>query len=282
MARSFALSLSVMIALGSTPAFAQQALGACEAMAEPTKSLMSKMTEITLEPGKKLSVTDMPLAPAQVAEYFKKVAEQQKKDWPNLCRYRADNEAIVKAGVRPRVIFLGDSITENWKPADPAFFGSTTLDRGVGGQTTPQILLRMYADVIRLRPQVVHILAGTNDVSSNTGPATDEMIVDNLTAMIKLAKVNGIRVVLAAITPTNGFVLRPDGFNPAPRIAGLNVKLRRLAAMERVTFVDYDPVLAGSAGGLKPEFSNDKLHPNRAGYAVMKPLVVRAIAQALR
>lgn len=281
MSRVFGLSLSLMLLFASSGAQAQ-AEDACANAGVLQAAGANAFREMILEPGKALNLRDLPPASPARDDYLKKVAEQQKKDWPNLCRYRAENEAVLKAGVRPRVIFLGDSITENWKVADPGFFGPSTLDRGISGQTTPQILLRMFPDAIRLRPRVVHILAGTNDIASNTGPATDDMIVDNLKAMIQLAKANDIRVVLAAITPTNGYALRPNALDPSPRIARLNARLRQLAATDRVTYVEYDPVLAAPDGGLKPELSNDRLHPNRAGYAVMRPLAERAIAKALR
>ncbi|MET0178924.1 MAG: GDSL-type esterase/lipase family protein, partial [Novosphingobium sp.] len=282
MARMLKHLLPIMLVLGSGPVLAQEEPDACADVVELDGSAAAQFRAMVLEPGRTFGIRDIPPASPARLEYLKMVEEQQKKDWSNLCRYREENAAVLKAGPRPRVIFLGDSITENWKAADPAFFSHATLDRGISGQTTPQILLRMFPDVIRLRPRAVHILAGTNDVSGATGPATDDMIVDNLTAMIQLAKTNGIRVVLAAITPTNGYALRPNGLNPALRIAGLNARLRQLAAKEQVTFLDYSPVLAATDGGLKPELSNDRLHPNRAGYALMRPLAERAITQALR
>jgi lysophospholipase L1-like esterase len=141
------------------------------------------------------------------------------------------------------------------------------------------MLLRMYPDVINLRPRVVHIMAGTNDISGNTGPTSDQTIVDNIRAMIVLAKANGIKVVLASITPSSGFIMRA-GFNPAARIAHVNGLLRQLAVEQGVTFVDYYTPMVDGAGGLRAGLANDGLHPNRSGYAIMHPLTEKAIAQA--
>lgn len=242
------------------------------------------LNTLMVEPKKFASMVELmkalpPEAMARIGAMQKVAAERQAKDWPWLCRYAAENEAVFKSGVRPKVVFIGDSITENWKIADPSLFTATVLDRGIGGQTTPQILLRFYQDVVALRPQVVHIMAGTNDVSGNTGAITDEAIVQNIRAMIDIAKANGIKVVLAAITPSKQFVARP-GVDPSPRIAAVNRALAKLAVEKKITYVDYFPVLSDSAGGLADALGNDGLHPNRDGYAAMRPLTDRAIGKA--
>ena len=218
-------------------------------------------------------------AMARLAALQKQAAEHQAKDFGNLCKYRDENAAVLASGTRPEVIFLGDSITENWKLGDPGLFSAKVLDRGIGGQTTPQILLRVYPDVVALHPRVVHILAGTNDVSGKTGPDTDTTILGNIAAMIDIAKAHGIAVVLSAITPTTGYSMRP-GFNPWPRIVGLNRELARLAHERGITFVDYGPVLDAGDGSLKAALGNDGLHPNREGYRLMRPLAEKALAQA--
>ena len=244
----------------------------------PLAALRDRM----LVPGETFSLKSMsPETMQQIGVFMKDAAERQKADWPNLCRFALNNAEVVARGVRPDVVFMGDSITEYWEHADPAMFGPRTVDRGIGGQTTPQMVLRMYSDVIALRPRVVHIMAGTNDISGNTGPETDRTIVDNIRAMIVLAKANGIRVVLGAITPSSGFSAR-QGANPAARIVRVNRLLAQLARDEGATFVDYHAPLSDAAGGMKPGLANDGLHPNRNGYAIMKPLTERAIAQALR
>jgi lysophospholipase L1-like esterase len=210
------------------------------------------------------------IRPARAQTATPAAVDCPRPDFANLCHYRDENAAVLASGVRPDVVFLGDSITENWKRADPALFNAKVLDRGISGQTTPQILLRFYPDVVALRPRVVHILAGTNDVAGNTGPTSDAAILGNIEAMIDIAKAHRIAVVLSAITPTTGFAMRP----------GLNRELVRIAHDRKVTFVDYGPVLGLSDGSLNPALGNDGLHPNRDGYKVMQPLADRAIAEA--
>lgn len=245
---------------------------------------MSLFNSVMIEPQQLSNLADFfktltPEARGKLAAMQKSATDRQAKDWPWLCRYAAENAEVLKSGVRPKVVFMGDSITENWKMGDPALFSATTLDRGISGQTTPQMLLRFYQDVVSLRPQIVHIMAGTNDISSNTGPITDEAIVDNIRAMIDIAKTNRIRVVLAAITPSKQFVARP-GVDPSLRISAVNRALVKLAAEKRVTYVDYGLVLSDGAGGLAAALGNDGLHPNRDGYAAMRPLTEQAIRRA--
>ena len=242
--------------------------------------------KIMLEPRQFTSLADLlkelpSEAMAKLAASQKSALERQARDWPNLCRYAAENAQVQASGIRPRTIFLGDSITENWKLGDPALFSATVLDRGIGGQTTPQILLRFYPDVVALRPRVVHIMAGVNDIMGNTGATSDATIVNNIRAMIDIARANGIRVVLARITPAKSFVARPD-FDMRPRIAAVNAQLAQLAKEKRVTIADYAAVLANDEGGLKGALGNDGLHPNRDGYAAMRPLAERAITRAAK
>jgi lysophospholipase L1-like esterase len=244
------------------------------------------LTSVMLEPRKIASFADLfksfpPEAITKMVAAQKTAMERQAKDWPNLCRYAAENAQVLASGTRPRVVFLGDSITENWKPGDPSLFSATTLDRGIGGQTTPQILLRFYQDVVALRPRVVHIMAGVNDIMGNTGPSSDTAIVNNIRAMIDIAKANGIRVVLSGITPAKAFVARPN-FDMVPRIAAVNRQLAELARDRRISFADYAPVLANDEGGLKDALGNDGLHPNRDGYALMRPIAEQAITRAAK
>jgi lysophospholipase L1-like esterase len=239
-------------------------------------SLMDRM----LKPGEKFSLAGLsPDTLQQLATLQKDAAARAAKDWPNICKFASDNTAIVATGKRPRVVLMGDSITENWLRADPALFNAEFLDRGISGQTTPQMLLRTYPDVIALHPRVVHIMAGTNDISGNTGPESDQTIVDNIRAMVVLAKAEGIRVVLGSITPSGGFLMRP-GFNPSARIIRVNALLRQLATEQKIVFVDYHTPLTDAAGAMRPGLANDGLHPNLDGYAILKPLMLRAIALA--
>lgn len=282
--------LATTVLLSAGHAFAQSAdiqAGTAGMVCPPFEAgAVHAFTEAMLTPGKSINLADLakslpPEVMAKMAATQRAAVDRQAKDWPYLCRYAAENAAVRASGIRPRVIFLGDSITESWKQGDPALFGPLSLDRGISGQTTPQILLRFYQDVVALRPRVVHIMAGTNDISGNTGPATDQAIVDNIRAMIDIAKANKIRVVLASITPSRGFSMRPN-FDPSARIAMVNQQLARLAAERRVTWVDYFPALVDSAGGFNAALANDGLHPNRDGYAVMRPLAEAAIARAAK
>ena len=218
--------------------------------------------------------------PQVLAAYQRYEAWRLANDWASLCHYREENRRVA-SGARPRVVFIGDSITELWKAYDPDFFSGGVLDRGISGQTTPQMVVRFYQDVVRLRPRVVHIMAGTNDVAANTGPTSDDQFKNNITAMVDLAKANGIKVVLASIPPTKTFSWRPD-LRPASKIQALNAWLRTFAASRGASYVDYYAVLADADGGLKPEFTSDGVHPASAGYAVMKAQAQRALSLAGR
>jgi acetyl esterase/lipase/lysophospholipase L1-like esterase len=204
---------------------------------------------------------------------------QQAADWPNLCRYKAANATLAR-GPRPRAVFMGDSITDNWVRGDPALFTDGIVGRGIGGQTSPQMLARFRQDVVALRPRVVHIMAGTNDIAGNTGPTTIEDYQHNILAMIDLARANDIALVIAAIPPSRKLFWRGD-FDPRPQIRELNAWLRGLAFSRGLTFVDYGMVLADPDGGMRADLGNDGVHPNRLGYARMRPLAERAVAEAV-
>jgi lysophospholipase L1-like esterase len=235
-----------------------------------------------LVPGVSADYRTLPPAILDRMQEGRKRAEAWRaNDWPWVCRYAPANAALTASGEPVRTVFLGDSITEAWRLGDPGLFGHGVVDRGISGQTTQQILLRFYPDVVALHPKVVHIMAGTNDVAGNTGPISDDEIVDNIRAMIDIAQANRIRVVLASILPASAFPWKA-GVAPAARIAGLNARLRRLAGQRRVTFVDYHGRMADKAGGLPRSLANDGVHPNLDGYKAMRPLADRAIAQALR
>ena len=176
---------------------------------------------------------------------------------------------------------MGNSITEGWaKHFATMFPGKPYVGRGISGQTSPQMLVRFRQDVIALRPAVVVILAGTNDIAGNTGPATLEMIEDNLASMVELARANGIRVVLSSVLPAYRYSWKPE-LQPAAQIAELNARIKRLAAAKGVAYVDYHAAMSDERHGLRTEYSADGVHPNEAGYRVMAPLVERAIAAAL-
>lgn len=209
-------------------------------------------------------------------QYLASIQQMGDRDWPALCRFHADNDRLRAAGVMPRLVFMGDSITENWLLGDPALFDDDNVNRGIGGQTTPQMLLRFRADVIALRPRLVHILAGTNDVAGNTGPTTVEDFRNNVMSMVELARANGIEVILGSIPPAATFNWQP-AIDPVPRIRELNAWLRDYANREGLAYVDYYTVLAGAAGELRSELGNDGVHPNRDGYAAMRGLLEQAL-----
>jgi acyl-CoA thioesterase I len=203
-------------------------------------------------------------------------------DWAYLERYRADNASLgaPRAGEN-RVVFMGNSITEGWAKHFPVMFpGKAYVGRGISGQTTPQMLVRFRQDVIALEPAVVVLLAGVNDIAGNTGPATLEMIEDNLQSMTELARANGIAVVLSSVLPAYDFPWR-RGLEPAPKIMALNAWLKQYAAAQRLVYVDYHSAMVDARQGLRAELSGDGVHPNEAGYRVMAPLVEAAIAEAL-
>jgi len=203
-------------------------------------------------------------------------------DWANLERYRAENAALSppRAGEH-RVVFMGNSITEGWAKHFGAMFPAKPyIGRGISGQTTPQMLVRFRQDVIALRPAVVVILAGTNDIAGNTGPATLEMIEDNLASMVDLAGANGIRVVLASVLPAYRYPWTPH-LQPAGQIVELNAWMRRFAEANDAIYVDLHTAMADGRQGLRSDYSGDGVHPNEAGYRAMAPLVERGIGEAL-
>jgi acyl-CoA thioesterase-1 len=208
--------------------------------------------------------------------------QKQLADWPQLSRYQAENAALppAAAGTR-RVVFFGDSITEGWGRTGSATFfpGKGFINRGISGQTTAQMVVRFRQDVIDLKPAVVVILAGTNDIAGNTGPATPEMIQDNLASMTQLARANGIQVVLASVLPARDYPWKP-GLEPAPKIRALNAWIQEYARTSGAVYLDYYTALDNGAGGLSKQVSADGVHPNAAGYAVMQPLAEQAVKQA--
>jgi lysophospholipase L1-like esterase len=212
---------------------------------------------------------------AGFAEMERSNRQRAASDWPGLCRYRAANAALAPGAAR--VVFIGDSITENWFMADPGFFSGRMVNRGIGAQTSAQMLLRFRADVVALRPAVVHILAGTNDVAGNNGPIRPLDFQNNIESMVEIARANGIRVVIGSIPPAAAFGWQP-AMQPAPRIAALNAWLREYAARNGLIYVDYHAALRGPDGELRSALGNDGVHPNRDGYAVMRRLAERALA----
>ncbi len=222
-------------------------------------------------------------APAPV-DAAKQIATMQAKvnDWPQLGRYRdADAALPAPAAGEERVVFFGDSITDAWANKPEQFFpGKPYVGRGISGQTTPQMLVRFQQDVVHLKPAVVVILAGTNDIAGNTGPSTPEMIEDNFLSMLEIAQANNIRVVVSSILPADHYSWRP-GAQPAEQIRAMNARLRAMCEREHLVYLDYYSAMANAKGGLDPELAGDGVHPTAKGYAVMAPLAEKAIAEAL-
>jgi len=209
--------------------------------------------------------------------------EKFHNDWANLERYRSENLKIgLPVNGEKRVIFMGNSITEGWINICPEFFsGKPYIDRGISGQTTPQMLIRFRPDVINLKPAVVIINAGVNDIAGNTGPSTLEMIEDNISSMAELASVNGIKVIIASVLPAYDFPWNP-GLKPAEKIASLNEWLKNYSNKHNYIYLDYYSAMADERKGLPLKYSADGVHPNLAGYKVMGPLAEKAISIALQ
>jgi lysophospholipase L1-like esterase len=207
-----------------------------------------------------------------------------KFDWPGLSRYAAANAALpAPAAGENRVVFMGDSITDGWKIEGPegSFPGKPYLNRGISGQTTPQMVLRFPQDVIALKPKVVVILAGINDIAGNTGIETLEQIEGYLSSMAEMATANKIRVVFCSVTPAFDFPWR-RGLEPAPKVLALNAWIKAYAAQKGHVYVDYHSALKDERGGLPATLSADGVHPLPAGYAIMAPLVEAGIQKALK
>lgn len=204
------------------------------------------------------------------------------QDWANFDRYKKKNEILASPSKEEhRVVFMGNSITEGWSQHHPEFFKNKSyINRGIGGQTTPQMLLRFRADVINLKPKVVVILAGTNDIAGNTGPMTLDQILDNIMSMCELAKANNIKVVLSSVLPAEDYSWKP-GLNPDKKIPALNKMIKAYCDKTGIIYLDYFSSMANSKNGLIESLTYDGVHPDKNGYLVMEPMVEKAIKKAL-
>jgi lysophospholipase L1-like esterase len=199
-------------------------------------------------------------------------------DWPYLKKYHQENAKLPKLEFgQKRIVFMGDSITEFWSTICPDFFyGKPYINRGISGQTSPQMLVRFRADVIALQPTIVVLLAGVNDIAGNTGPSTLEMITNNIFSMVELAKANQIKVILCSVLPANHFHWRTKTY-PAEKIIELNILLKKYAEDNHIYYLDYHSAMADEHKGMKTALADDGLHPNKKGYEIMAPLVENAI-----
>ena len=205
------------------------------------------------------------------------------QDWANLNKYQTQNASLpIPTAEQKRIVFMGDSITEFWGVIDPEYFyGKPYINRGISGQTTPQMLIRFRADVIALRPTAVVILAGINDIAGNTGPSSIEMIRDNIFSMLELAKANNIKVILCSVLPAYPFPCIPNQ-EPIEKIKALNDIFKNYAAANNIVYVDYYSAMVDKRLGLNIEYSNDGVHPNKTGYQIMQPIIEKAIGQVLK
>lgn len=210
------------------------------------------------------------------------LSAQSPKDWPNLKRYQVENKLVMAMEKNEgRVVFMGNSITEGWKQARPAFFEENPyVNRGISGQTTPQMLVRFRADVIDLKPEAVVILAGTNDIAGNTGPSSLGMILDNLKGMAELAEKNGIKVILCSVMPVYDYPWSP-GLSPNKKIPALNRMIELYAKENGYEYLDYFAEMEDGKAGMKEELTYDGVHLTEDGYAFIEPMVQRAIANVL-
>jgi lysophospholipase L1-like esterase len=273
--------LAILISAAALPAADTPVMPATAMLADPCPPALPMPTAL-------LNAVDAALVPGagdagfsqlrkdpDVLAYMQAEQVRAQGDWPNLCRYRAANAALKKP---PAVVFIGDSITEMWTRDDPELFSKGIIGRGISGQTSPQILLRFFQDLIDLKPRLVHIMVGTNDVAGNTGPTSERDFKHNIMAMVELARAHHIRVALASIPPAGAFSWKP-GLEPASTIRELNEWLRSYAATSGSRYVDYYSVLVDSQGAFLAALSNDGVHPNRDGYAVMRQLALRGIGR---
>jgi lysophospholipase L1-like esterase len=209
--------------------------------------------------------------------------QEMKTDWANISRYSKENRnLLIPAKNENRVVFMGNSITEGWKTNDPDFFSKNNyVNRGIGGQTTSQMLVRFRPDVISLKPKLVVILAGINDIAQNNGPIELQDIFGNIISMVELAKANDIKVILSSILPANDFPWK-KGMEPAEKVIQLNSMLEKYASENKILFVNYYPKMVDSEKGLDKKYTNDGVHPTLAGYKVMEPILQEAILKALK
>ena len=233
--------------------------------------------EITLEPENDIRI----VSGGQPEKTSVQAAENQ--DWANLGYYKEQNKLLgISSNIERKIVFIGDSITEEWNNLYPEFFSRKNfINRGIGGQTTPQILVRFKPDAIDLRPDVIIILAGTNDIAGNTGPATVKMITDNIFSMAELAMINNIRVVISSILPVYEYPWNDNVMDPPKTIASINGIIKEYIQEHDLLYLDYYSSMVDEHKGLRKEYTNDGVHPNEAGYRLMCVIAESIISQAL-
>ena len=204
------------------------------------------------------------------------------QDWPQLQKYQSDNAKILDEKTPVKVVFMGNSITQGWADMRPEFFKDHGfIGRGIGGQTTPQMLLRLRQDVLDLKPEAVVILAGINDIAQNTGPITLKVTLGNIQSMAELALAHGINPIICSVLPANSFPWRPE-IIPTQQVIDLNSQLQRWALEKNLVYVDFYTPMVDEKHGLKSDLGYDPVHPNVAGYQVMEPILLKALSQLLK
>ena len=204
------------------------------------------------------------------------------QDWPQLQKYQNDNAKILDEKTPVKVVFMGNSITQGWADMRPEFFKDHGfIGRGIGGQTTPQMLLRLRQDVLDLKPEAVVILAGINDIAQNTGPITLKETLGNIQSMAELALAHGINPIICSVLPANSFPWRPE-IIPTQQVIDLNSQLQRWALEKHLVYVDFYTPMVDEKHGLKSDLGYDTVHPNVAGYQVMEPILLKALSQLLK
>ena len=211
-----------------------------------------------------------------------KLIEVNGQDWPNLSKYKNANTQLDSLESKDRIVFIGNSITELWTTVSPSFFDNKNyINRGISGQTTPQMLIRFRQDVINLNPFAVVILAGINDIAQNTGPSTIQMIKNNIISMIELANSNKIHVILCSVLPAEKFPWFPE-ILPAQKVVDLNKELREYSNKNNILYVDFFSLMVNETMGMKMELAKDGVHPNKKGYLIMEKTLLKAISIILQ
>ncbi len=243
------------------------------------------MAQTAKQPAEKAPTAEAMETAIKAREEWRNTRTMLRDDFGELARYRDANAQLKRpAAADKRVVFLGDSITDGWL-LEKSFPGKNYVNRGIGGQTTPQMLIRFRGDVINLQPAVVVILAGTNDIAGNTGPMSLEEIEANYASMAELAKVHGIRVVFSSILPVHNYTEQSNNLylqRPMPKIRELNRWLQAYCKSNGFVYLDYFSATVDDAGFLQKGLAEDGLHPNEVGYKLMAPLADAAIAKALK
>lgn len=211
------------------------------------------------------------------------IANAQNRDWANINRYQNSNKELVETKRQIEAVFIGNSITESWVKLHNSFFTENNyVGRGISGQTSAQILLRMRADVIKLKPRVVVINAGTNDIAENDITFDPEITLGNIISMVQLAQASNIKVVLGSVLPTNYIRWNPNLYNVAGKVIDLNNRIKEYAHAHNIPYIDYHSALKNKDNGLDLKYGDDGVHPTIAGYHIMEPLAKHAIDKALQ